>query len=607
MSTFRRILQYGKPYGRYWPPYLLLSILSVVFGIANYALLGPFLTVLFENETITVTARPEFAFSLDYVKAFFSWLLADTIQSGGVLRGLLLVSGSLVAACFLADLCRYLSQRILVRLKTRMMGNLRDDLFRKVAEMPVGGYGETRKGDILSSVSNDVNEVQNSIAGSFHVLFREPLLIVGFLAMLFYMSPRLTLVSLIALPVSALVITRITRRLRAESVETQSLMGRILSHFDEALSGARIIKAFRAEGYVGKRFSQTNDVHRRSLRRVWNRQELASPVSEFLGITIGAVVLFYGGWLNLHGQLGMSWESFIVYIMFYWKVLEPAKALSNSYAQIRKGLVSGERIFALIDTPVRIQEIPDAKPVTGFERGVEFRGVTFSYGGEPVLRDVSFTLPKGRMVAIVGPSGAGKSTLADLLPRFRDVAQGSILLDGTDIRALRLSDLRSLMGIVPQEAVLFNDTVFGNIAFGQENVTMEQVVAAARIANADEFISKMEKGYLTNIGEGGGKLSGGQRQRIAIARAVLKNPPILILDEATSSLDTESERLVQEALASLMQNRTSLVIAHRLSTIRHADEIIVLQEGAIIERGTHDELVAKDGLYSHLCRLQDFS
>lgn len=607
MNTFKRILRYGKPYGRYWPPYLLLSILSVLFGIANYALLGPFLTVLFENETITATARPEFAFSLDWVKAWFSWLLADTIRAGGPLRGLLLVSGLLVAACFLADLCRYLSQRILVSLKTRMMGNLREELFHKIAAMPVGGYGDSRKGDILSSVSNDVTEVQNSIAGSFHVLFREPLLVVGFLAMLFYMSPRLTLVSLIALPLSALVVTRITRRLRAGSIEAQSLMGRILSHFDEALSGARIIKAFRAERYVEDRFRQTNDAHRKSLRRVWNRQELASPTSEFLGITIGAVVLFYGGWLNLHGKLGMSWESFIVYIMFYWKVLEPAKALSNSYAQIRKGLVSGERIFALLDLPERIQEAPDAQPLAGFSEGIEYCGVSFSYGSEPVLREVSFSLPKGKMVAIVGPSGAGKSTLADLLPRFWDVTGGSIRIDGRDIRSLRLGDLRSLMGIVPQEAVLFNDTVFGNIAFGQENVTMEQVVAAARIANADEFISRLEKGYLTPIGDGGEKLSGGQRQRIAIARAVLKNPPILILDEATSSLDTESERLVQEALGGLMQNRTSLVIAHRLSTIRHADEIIVLQEGAIVERGTHDELVAKGGLYSHLCSLQDFS
>ena len=607
MSTFRRILSYGKPYGKVWPPYLLLSILSVVFGIANYALLGPFLTVLFENESITALERPEFAFSLDYVKSWFSWLLSDIVHAHGALRGLLFVSLSLVAACFFSNLCRYLSQRILVGLKTRLMRGIRSDLFRKIAALPIDWFNDRRKGDILSSVSNDVNEVQNSIAGSFHILFREPLLILGFLAMLFYMSPRLTLVSLLALPVSALFITRITRKLREESALTQGLMGRILSHFEEALSGSRVIKAFRAERYVGDRFAETNEAHRRSLRRVWNRQELASPTSEFLGITIGAVVLFYGGWLNLRGQLGMSWEEFIVYIMFYWKVLEPAKALSNAYAGIRKGIVSGERIFSLLDLPERIPDPVAPVPMTSFDQGIEYRGVSFAYGGEPVLREVSFSLPKGRMVALVGPSGAGKSTLADLLPRFWDVDEGSITLDGTDIRQVRTADLRALMGIVPQEAVLFNDTVFGNIAFGQENVTMEQVVAAAKIANADEFISKMEKGYLTGIGEGGAKLSGGQRQRIAIARAVLKNPPILILDEATSSLDTESERLVQDALSKLMRNRTSLVIAHRLSTIRYADEILVVQEDRIVERGTHEELVAKGGLYSHLCKLQDFS
>lgn len=606
MNTFKRILSYARPFGSRLPGYLLLSVLSVVFGVVNYALLGPLLSVLFEGGAAgPELARPGFAWSIDFIGAWFRWLLSAVIRGRGVLQGLLLVCGALLVSCLLANVCRYLSQRILVGLETRMMKNLRKELFAKILSLPVGWFTERRKGDVLSSISNDVSEVQNTIAGSFHIFFREPLLVAGFLAMLLYMSPQLTAVSLVALPVSAFIVTRITRKLRAGSAETQQLMGRILGHFEEAVSGSRIIKAFNAGGFVAGRFEEDNKRHRRVLQQVRNRQELASPVSEFLGISIAAGVLFYGGWLNLHGNLGMSWPQFIVYIMFYWKVLEPAKTIAKSYAGMQKGLVSAGRIFAILDAPAGI---PDgAVPLREFREAVTFDHVSFSYGDGLVLRDICLRVPKGKMVAVVGPSGAGKSTMADLLPRFYDVTEGAIRIDGTDIRDLRIEALNALMGIVTQESILFNGTVYDNIAFALPGASRDAVVEAACVAGADEFIRQLPQGYDTNIGDGGSKLSGGQRQRIAIARAVLKNPPILILDEATSALDTESERLVQDALMRLMGGRTSLVIAHRLSTIRHADEIYVVQDGRIVEHGTHEDLVANHGLYSHLCSLQDFS
>ena len=606
MDSFKRVISYARPFGRSLPGYLLLSVFSVVFGVVNYALLGPLLTVLFESgETAAVVAKPEFSLTIDYFTGWFRWLLSSIVRDGGVLKGLLFVCAALVAACLLANVCRYLSQRIIVNLETRMMKNIRQDLFSKVASLPVGWFSDRRKGDVLSVVSNDVAQVQETVAGSFHIFFREPLLVIGFLSMLLYMSPQLTLVSLVALPVSAFIVTRITRRLRAGSVETQHLMGRILSRFEETISGLRIIKAFHARRYVEDAFETVNERHRRVSRQVLNRQELASPVSEFLGIAIAAGVLFYGGWLNVHGNLGMTWPQFIVYIMFYWKVLEPAKAIAKSYASLQRGLVSAGRIFEILDAPAGIAD--GTRSVESFREAVTFDHVSFAYDGEPVLRDVSLSIPKGKTVAVVGPSGAGKTTMADLLPRFYDVTEGAVRIDGVDIRELRLGELTGLMGIVTQETVLFNDTVAANIAFGQEGATRAQIEAAARTAHADEFIAALPEGYDTNIGDGGSKLSGGQRQRIAIARAVLKNPPILILDEATSALDTENERLVQEALSRLMEGRTTLVIAHRLSTIRHADDIYVIRDGKVVEHGRHEDLVAKDGLYSHLCNLQAFS
>ncbi|MEA4867853.1 MAG: ABC transporter ATP-binding protein [Bacteroidia bacterium] len=608
MNTFLRLLAFARPFHKFWPRYLIISIFSVIFGIANYALIGPLLKVLFEADTMVLeTTLPPFALSADYFKAIFNHYLVGFIKESGPLTGLVYVCVVLIVTSMVSNLMRYLSQRILVSMRTHIMRNIRNALFEKITKLHVGYFNAHRKGDILSSISNDVTEVQNGVANSFHILFRDPLLIIGFLSMLLYMSPQLTIVTLLTLPVSALVIGRITRKLKRGAKDTQSMMGRIVSHFEEAISGIRIIKAFNAQRFVNENFHVSNESHRRISKRMFNKQELASPMSEFLGITVAASVIFYAGYLQTKGQLGMEWSSFVVYIGFYWRVLEPSKAISNAFANLQRGLASGERLFAILDVEPEIKKCANPVPVNDFKESIEFRDVSFKYKNEPVLKNISVTIPKGKTIALVGPSGAGKSTMADLIPRFYDVVTGSILLDGKDIREYEPKGLISLMGIVTQEAILFNDTVFNNIAFGMTGVTMDDVCRAAEIANAHEFISQLPQGYQTNIGDRGANLSGGQRQRLAIARAVLKNPPILILDEATSALDTESEKLVQEALTNLMKNRTSVVIAHRLSTIQHADQIVVLKDGEIVEKGTHQELIHQKGLYSHLCQLQTFS
>lgn len=609
MKLFIRILSFAKPFiNKYWPPYLILAIFSVLFGVVNYALFGPLLEVLFQPEKINPQYFiPQFAATPEYFKAVFNYYLTKALTGTSPMDGLVFVCIILIVTTFFSNLTRYLSQRILVSLKTRLMSTIRTALYEKISKLQIGYFHNRKKGDILSSISNDVNEVQNSIASSFHIIFREPLLVFGFLFALFYMSPKLTLLTLLTLPVSAIIIGRITRSLKRGATDTQTLMGQIISSFEETISGARIIKAFNAQKYVRDKFDTLNDRHRRSSRKMFNKQELASPMSEFLGVTVAAAVLFYGGYLQVKGQLGMSWPEFVVYLGFYWRVLEPAKAITNSYASIQRGLASGERIFAILDVEQTIKKKDNALSIKEFKESIRFENVGFAYEGEPVLKDISFEIPKGKMVAIVGPSGAGKSTIADLIPRFYDINSGSIKVDGVDIRDYQPKELIGLLGVVTQEAILFNDSVYNNICFGMENVTPAMVEEAAKIANAHEFIVQMEYGYDTNIGDRGAKLSGGQRQRLAIARAVLKNPPILILDEATSALDTESERLVQDALTRLMQNRTSLVIAHRLSTIQHADKIVVLKAGSIVETGTHHELMAKKGLYSYLCELQTFA
>ena len=624
MKSFWRLLQYARPFHRYWPGYVILAILSVIFGVANYTLIKPVVKLLFEApsssevaaqvESLTAATSNLQLHSIgavkDFVIAKFNLLLNNVFLSYGPMRALLFVCALLIGASLLSNLTRYLSQRILVRMRTNIMKNIRTDLFHKVCSMDVSFYHTKQKGDILSRVSNDVTEVQNGVADSFHMIFREPLLIIGFLTACFVISPTLTLVTLIAIPISALAIGGIAKKLKRKAADAQSLMGRIISHFDEAISGIRIIKGFNAQGYVEESFEKTNKAHRISSKKMLYRQQLAHPVSEFLGITIAAAVLIFGGWLQLRGKLGMDMAGFMVYILCYWRVLEPAKNIANAYSSIQRGMVSGERLFMILDAQNNIKERDNALILNNFKEGIEYRNVCFSYGaagGSEVLSNINLTIPKGKMVALVGPSGAGKSTMADLLPRFYDVTSGAIEIDGVDIRDYTLSSLTSVMGIVTQESILFNDTVYNNITFGLKDVKREDVIEAAKIANALEFIEQLPQGFDTNIGDRGANLSGGQRQRIAIARAVLKNPPILVLDEATSALDTESERLVQEALYKLMQNRTSIVIAHRLSTIRFADCICVIKDGKIVEQGLHDELVAQKGVYAGLCAMQEFS
>ena len=617
MKNFLRLLNYARPWRRFWPGYIILAVLSVIFGIVNYSLISPVLRLLFESPTneqvsaeISALADKtrEFSMSMDWFEDTFQYYMDKIFLANGPLKALLFVCALLVGASLLSNITRYLSQTILVRMRTHIMKKLRTDLFRKVSTMDVGVYHTQQKGDIISRISNDVTEVQNGVADSFHMIFREPLLIIGFISYCFYLSPKLTLVTLVTIPLSGLAIGALSKRLRKKAIETQSLMGRIVSHFDEAISGIRIIKGFNAQKYVQENFEQTNEAHKKSSRKMLYRQQLAHPTSEFLGITIAAAVLLYGGWLQINGSLGLSMGTFTVYILCYWRVLEPAKNIAKAYASIQRGLVSGERLFVILDAENQIKEKDDAKTLKEFKSGIEYRGVNFSYNEDvPVLKDVSVCIPKGKMVALVGPSGAGKSTFADLLPRFYDVTGGGIFIDGVDIRDYTLDSLTAQMGIVTQESILFNDTVYNNITFGMEHVSEKQVVEAARIANALEFIKQLPHGFQTNIGDRGENLSGGQRQRIAIARAVLKNPPILILDEATSALDTESERLVQDALYKLMQNRTSIVIAHRLSTIRYADDIVVMKDGRIVEEGNHDALMEKNGIYAGLCAMQVFS
>jgi len=607
MKIYFKLLSFAKPFNRFVPKYFILAVLAVIFGLANFTLMIPLLNVIFEKvEVVTIVTKPEFALNLDYFKAIFNFYFASIFKTYGQVGALQFVCVVIVLSVFLANLFKYWSQRVLTSMRTHVVKNIRESLFLKITSLQVGFFHSQRKGDLMSSLSNDVNEVENSVVSSVQVIFREPLMIIGYVVLLFSMSVKLTFFTLLVLPISGGVIAWISRKLRKEAEVGQGLLGEMLSIIEETISGIRIIKAFNAQQYVREKFDEQNNKYRGVLKSMWNKRELASPISEFLGISIVVLVILYGGRLVLENQSELNASEFITYIILYSQILIPAKNISTAVTNIQRGIASGARIFSVLETDINIIEDKDAVAKSSLNTEIIFKDVSFQYADTKVLEDINLTVEAGKMIALVGQSGAGKSTMADLLPRFYDVTAGQILIDGIDIRKIKLHDLNQLMGIVTQESILFNDTIFNNIAFGNKSANREAVIAAAKIANADEFIVKLADGYDTNIGDRGSKLSGGQRQRLSIARAVLKNPPILILDEATSALDTESEKLVQDAIHKLMQNRTSIVIAHRLSTIQHADTIVVMQDGKIIEKGKHAELISMNGTYKKLTDMQSF-
>jgi subfamily B ATP-binding cassette protein MsbA len=581
--------------------------LGVVFGLLNFTLFIPLLNLLFTTYPVKeIVEMPVFTFTIDYFKDVFNYYFYTIIKDGGKIAALQYVCLVIFSSVLLSNLFKFLSQRVLTSVRTKVVKNIRETVFNKITESDLRFFYNNRKGDLISTLSNDVHEVENSVVSSLQVIVREPFMLVGFFILLFSMSAKLTLFTLLLLPISFLLIAQITKLLKRDALRSQDLLGYIMGTIEETISGIRIIKAFNGEEYTKKKFDNQNNKYRGLLKSVINKRELASPMSEFLGVSVLTLVFYYGGKLVLEHAGDLTASEFITYIALYSQILIPAKNISTAVTNIQKGLVSGARLLKLIDTKIEITEKENAISLTGFNDKIEFKNVHFSHETFKVLKGIELTISKGKTIALVGPSGGGKSTLADMVPRFYDVSEGHILIDGTNIKDVTIKSLRQLMGTVTQESILFNDSVANNIAFGVENPDMEKIIEAAKIANAHEFISELAEGYHTNIGDRGGKLSGGQRQRLSIARAVFKNPPILILDEATSALDTESEKMVQEALTNLMKNRTTLVIAHRLSTIQHADEIIVLDKGVIAERGTHVNLMNANGLYQRLCEMQAF-
>lgn len=606
LKTYLRLLSFSKPYSGYLPEYIVLALLSVVFGALNFSLIIPLLNVLFGTyQEQQALSKPEFTFSVTYFIQLFNYFFQSVLDERGKTGALWYVCMVILCCITLANVFKYWSHRVLARMRTNLIRNIRNSIYEQFLSIQPGYFQQQKKGDLLSVISNDVQEVENSVVTSIQVIFRDPATIIAYFILLFVISPQLMLFTLVFIPVSGIIISTISRRLKRESVSSQTLLGNIMSITEETIGGSKIIRAFNAEGLLRKKFAEENNRFRQLAKSILNLRELAAPVTETFSIAVVVGIMIYGGSLVLSEQSGLSASEFIAFIALYSQMLPPAKNISAAVTSIQRGLAAGERALRIIDEPIEIKEASDAISISSFNESIEFRNVSFGYEEKRfALNNICVTIPKGKVIALVGPSGSGKTTLADLLPRFYDPTEGAILVDGVDIRKYRLKDLRGLIGIVSQEPVLFHDTVFNNLVFGMEGATEESVVQAARVANAHDFITRMPQGYQTIIGDRGGKLSGGEKQRLTIARAVLKNPPILILDEATSSLDTESERLVQDALYRLMQQRTSLVIAHRLSTIQNADEILVLRKGKLVERGTHAELLAGHGIYKNLVDLQ---
>jgi ATP-binding cassette, subfamily B, bacterial MsbA len=606
MKIFLRILSYANRLPRRLAFFFLYSILGIIFGAFNIVLVKPMLDILFkQKEKITVIPDlPSFELSVDYITSVFNHYFIKIVITRGAVDSLLFVCGLIVACVILANLFRYLERVMATKIRVDLVKNIRMDIFSKVTQLHIGYFNNERKGDLISRFTNDVNEVEGAVMNSLKAVLKEPITIVVYFYVLFTISPQLTLFTLLVLPLTGGVLAEIIKRLKKQATQSQESLGRILTILDETFSGMRVIKAFNARKFVIDRIERESGFYRATSKSMAYKNELASPVSEILGVLIIAGIIFFGGNMVLSNDATLESSAFMTFLAVFAMIIQPAKSFSNGITSLQRGTASAARIFSIIDLQPVIRSKPNAIELKSFEKLIEFKNVSFAYDTEHVLQNINLTIEKGKTIALVGPSGGGKSTLADLVPRFYDPTQGELLLDGKSLIDYELESLRKHIGVVTQESILFNDTIFNNIAFGMPNVNEEKVIQAAKIANAHDFIMQTENGYLTFIGERGSKLSGGQRQRLSIARAVLKNPPILILDEATSALDSESEKLVQEALFNLMKNRTSIVIAHRLSTIQHADEIVVIQEGKVAERGTHEQLSVKNGLYKKLVDIQ---
>jgi len=594
------------PYKRYVILAFVFNLLGALFGAFQFAALKPVLDVLFGVQKELIAKPAEWALTIESIKDNLMFELSDIIHKFGPEKALVYIGLFLIIMVFLKVLFTYLALYVLVPLRNGVVRDIRNQIYLKILELPIGFFSEERKGDIIARMTGDVQEIDNSIMSSLEMLLKEPLIIIISLVFMIYMSWSLTLFVFLLLPVVGYLIGKVGKSLKKPSMKGQNKMGELLSTIEESLSGLRIIKAFNAEKKVQDHFKKQNTEYYNIMNSLMWRRYLAHPMSEFLGTAVIVIVLWYGGKLVLSANSNLSPAGFITYLVFFYSIINPAKSFTTAFYAIQKGLASMERIDKVMLAENNIIDKEHPISVKTFSTRIEYKDVTFRYIEDDVLKKVNLTIPIGKTIALVGQSGSGKSTFVDLLPRFYDVSEGQILVDGIDIRDYKIADLRGLMGNVNQDPILFNDTFFNNISFGVENATLEQVENAAKVANAHDFIIATSEGYQSNIGDRGGKLSGGQRQRVSIARAVLKNPPILILDEATSALDTESEKLVQEALENLMKNRTSIVIAHRLSTIKNADLICVFHEGEIVERGNHDELLALDGIYKKLHGMQSF-
>lgn len=606
-ELLKLLLRFVPPYKKYLILNILFNLLSTLLSIFSFMLIIPILEILFKTSETTYAFIPWGQGDLkDILVNNFYWFVSEQIRIHGAIWTLMLLGVWLIVMTFAKTMTSYLSSAFIIPLRGGVVRDIRNFVYRKVVSLPIGFFTSERKGDIMSRMTGDVAEVENSIMTSLDMIFKNPIMIISYLTTMFILSWQLTLFVLVLLPLAGYVMGRVGKSLKRTSLDAQQQWGNLMAQIEETLGGLRIIKAFNAESRIYQRFSSANNLFYRTTNRIGRRQALAHPMSEFLGTTTIAIVLWFGGALILRGNSVINAGEFIYYLIIFYSIINPAKDLTKAAYTIQRGLAAMERVDKILSTenPIKNPE----KPVTNvaLNHAIEYRNVWFKYNEDWIIKDVTLTIKKGQTVALVGQSGSGKSTMADLLPRFYDVNKGGIFIDGVNIKDMKVFDLRAMMGNVNQEAILFNDTFYNNITFGVTDATQEQVEEAARIANAHDFIMATEQGYDTPIGDRGCRLSGGQRQRVSIARAILKNPPILILDEATSALDTESERLVQEALENLMKNRTTLVIAHRLSTIKDADLICVMQEGKIVEAGRHEELIALNGYYKHLVDMQQF-